>query len=40
MKRSLVLAGGGARIGRASGVLQVLVDQAGMQFEPVPPVPA
>jgi predicted patatin/cPLA2 family phospholipase len=33
MKRSLVLAGGGAKIGWASGVLQVLMDEAGLSFD-------
>lgn len=33
MKRSLVLAGGGAKIGWASGVLQVLMDEADMEFD-------
>jgi predicted patatin/cPLA2 family phospholipase len=33
MKRSLVLGGGGAKIGWASGVLQVLLDEAGLKFD-------
>jgi predicted patatin/cPLA2 family phospholipase len=33
MKKSLVLAGGGAKIGWSSGVLQVLLDEAGMRFD-------
>src|SRR5688572_33177072 len=33
MKRSLVLAGGGAKIGWASGVLQVLMDEAKLRFD-------
>lgn len=35
MRRSLVLAGGGAKIGWSSGVLQVLLDEAGMRFDHV-----
>ena len=33
MRRSLVLAGGGAKIGWASGVLEVLLDEAGLRFD-------
>lgn len=33
MKRSLVLAGGGAKIGWASGALQVLLEEADMRFD-------
>jgi predicted patatin/cPLA2 family phospholipase len=33
MKRSLVLAGGGAKIGWASGALQVIMDEAGIKFD-------
>lgn len=33
MKRSLVLAGGGAKIGWASGVLQVIMDEARLEFD-------
>ena len=33
MKRALVLAGGGAKIGWASGVLQVLMDEANLKFD-------
>ena len=33
MKRSLVLAGGGAKIGWQADVLQVLMDEAGLRFD-------
>ena len=33
MKRSLILAGGGAKIGWSSGALQVLLDEAEMEFD-------
>ena len=33
MRRSLVLSGGGAKIGWASGVLQVLMDEADLKFD-------
>lgn len=33
MKRSLVLAGGGAKIGWASGALQVIMDEADLKFD-------
>jgi predicted acylesterase/phospholipase RssA len=33
MNRSLVLSGGGAKIGWASGALQVILDEAGIQFD-------
>lgn len=33
MKRSLVLAGGGAKIGWASGALQVMMDEANLEFD-------
>src|SRR3954454_16022633 len=33
MKRALVLGGGGAKIGWASGVLEVLLDEAGLVFD-------
>lgn len=33
MRRSLVLAGGGAKIGWASGALQVLMDEANLKFD-------
>jgi predicted patatin/cPLA2 family phospholipase len=33
VKRSLVLSGGGAKIGWAAGVLQVLLDEAGIEFD-------
>lgn len=33
MKRSLVLAGGGAKIGWASGALQVIMDEAKLEFD-------
>ncbi len=33
MKRSLVLGGGGAKIGWASGVLQVLMEETGLRFD-------
>lgn len=33
MKRALVLGGGGAKIGWASGVMQVLMDEAGLTFD-------
>jgi predicted patatin/cPLA2 family phospholipase len=33
VKRSLVLAGGGAKIGWASGVLQVIMDEAQLRFD-------
>ena len=32
MKRALVLAGGGAKIGWASGALQVLLEEGGLRF--------
>ena len=35
MKRSLVMSGGGAKIGWASGVLQVLLDEGGIGFDHV-----
>ena len=35
MKRSLVMSGGGAKIGWASGVLQVLLDEGGIRFDHV-----
>jgi hypothetical protein len=33
MKRALILAGGGAKIGWASGALQVLLEEAGLRFD-------
>ncbi len=33
MKRALVLGGGGAKIGWASGALEVLMDEAGLDFD-------
>lgn len=33
MKRSFMLAGGGMKVGYQAGVTQVLLDQAGLEFE-------
>ena len=33
MKRSLILAGGGMKVGWQAGVMQVLMDEAGLKFD-------